>query len=172
MKDDKYYQMVAVFYEGKFAKRSGVPYLNHIDEGMILADELGYSLAVKQAFCLHPIFQADEALAWSHKQEFIHDIDPYIMCLVMEYRKTANSYLSPHTKTVDQINLSPILEVNQMLILDKVQNRKDFDLYHLGTHERSAELDQYFRNWLAKLSVNEEEYQRLKQLILQPNMPS
>jgi len=165
MKNDVHYKMIDRFYEGKFAKRSGVPYLNHIDEGMILCDELGYGLAVKQAFCLHPIFQADEALAWSHKQSFIKDIDPYVMCLVMEYRKTANSYLSPHNKTVDQIVLSPIEEVNQMLVVDKVQNRKDFELYHLGQHERSDALDQYFRNWLLRLSVAENQYERLKELI-------
>lgn len=68
MKNDKYYQMIEKFYEGKTAKRSGIAYINHINEGMILCDYLGYSLFVKQAFCLHPLFQSDKELAaLSHK---------------------------------------------------------------------------------------------------------
>ena len=43
-----------------------------------------------------------------------------------------------------------------MLIADKVQNRKDFMMYHLHTHQRSKELEKYFNQWLNKLSVSEE----------------
>lgn len=52
-----------------------------------------------------------------------------------------------------------------MLIVDKVQNRKDFELYHLGKHKRSNELNQYFKNWLERLSISEDKYHHLKQLI-------
>ena len=30
------YLMISEYYEGKFAERSGVPYMNHIDEGLSL----------------------------------------------------------------------------------------------------------------------------------------
>jgi len=53
-------------------------------------------------------------------------------------------------------------EVNDMLISDKIQNRKDFEIYHLGKHERSSQLDQYFKNWLTKLDISEEQYQEFK----------
>ena len=45
-----------------------------------------------------------------------------------------------------------------MLLADKIQNRKDFERYHKGTHQRSAELEQYFKNWLTRLGVSQEFY--------------
>jgi len=171
MKDDLYYQMVAKFYEGKFAKRSGVPYMNHIDEGMVLCDHLGYDLYVKRAFCLHPLFQADEALAgikqWERVADtiFVDEFDAYVMMLVMEYRNKANGYLSNKDKKVEDISLSPLEQVNQMLVVDKVQNRKDFEKYHFGSHPRSFQLNTYFHNWLQRLGISEDKYQELKALI-------
>jgi hypothetical protein len=53
-----------------------------------------------------------------------------------------------------------------MLIADKIQNRKDFELYHEGTHERSLELKCYFIDWLWRLGVREGEYQEFKKSIL------
>jgi hypothetical protein len=70
----------------------------------------------------------------------------------MEYRRVANNYLSKRTITsLDDIELSPMLEVNQMLWADKLQNQKDFRAYHLGKHNRSDILEQYFINWINKL---------------------
>jgi hypothetical protein len=53
-----------------------------------------------------------------------------------------------------------------MLIADKIQNRKDFELYHLGKHERSSELDSYFKNWLERLDITEEFYQETKKELI------
>jgi hypothetical protein len=70
----------------------------------------------------------------------------------MEYRRVANAYLSKREiKSLDDIELSPLHEVNQMLWADKLQNQKDFRLYHMGKHERSDILEQYFINWINKL---------------------
>lgn len=168
------YVAIKRFYAGKKAERSGVPYMNHIDEGMVLCDHLGYSDEVRRAFCVHPIFQADEAFGALTKERLDPNAElgfqslafkPYIVMLAVEYRSKANSYLSNKVKKVEEISLSPNEEVNQMLIIDKVQNRKDFEKYHLGTHARSDILDQYFRNWLERLGVSEEKYQELKTLI-------
>ena len=57
-------------------------------------------------------------------------------------------------------------EVNTMLIADKIQNRKDFELYHEKTHERSIELKEYFSNWLERLGVTEDVYQDMKARLL------
>ena len=44
-----------------------------------------------------------------------------------------------------------------MLIADKVQNYKDFLLYHKNTHERSDELDEYFNSWFKILHCDYKE---------------
>jgi hypothetical protein len=68
--------------------------------------------------------------------------------------------------SLDDIRLSPLKDVNDMLIADKIQNRKDFELYHLGTHDRSEQLDQYFKNWLEKLEVSEDFYNETKSFLI------
>ena len=77
----------------------------------------------------------------------------------MEYRNIANQYLSYRKiKSIDEISLSPLKEVNEMLIADKIQNYKDFLIYHKDTHPRAKELDEYFNNWLKKLNINDFDY--------------
>ena len=48
-----------------------------------------------------------------------------------------------------------------MLVADKVQNRKDFLAFHEGIHERTLELDYYFKYWLEALQITEEMYEEL-----------
>lgn len=89
------------------------------------------------------------------------------MC-ALEYRNIANQYLSHRViSSIDEINLSPIQIVNDMLKADKIQNYKDFILYHIDTHPRSKELDQYFKNWLKKLEITNEEFQKWFQILQQ-----
>lgn len=71
---------------------------------------------------------------------------PKVLLLAMEYRRVANSYLSKDNITSFVGFTTP--EIKQMLYADKVQNEKDFALYHEGKHERSKELREYFNNWL------------------------
>lgn len=157
------YLCISRYYEGKFAKRSKVPYMNHINEGLIILDQLGADEDTKSAYCLHPIFQEDNAIM--NNFNIINErltISPRVMLLVMEYRNVANRGLSCYqVDNPDKIYLSPIPEVNLMLVADKVQNRKDFLKYHLGTHEKSIELDIYFKNWLRALGVTEAMYNKL-----------
>jgi hypothetical protein len=165
MKGSKAYQLISTYYGDQQALRSGVPLMNHILEGLSVMDGLGASIAAMHAYCLHPILQADEALAEAAQQDF-SEIDPWVLILAMEYRKTANAYLSKRQiKSISEIELSPLKEVNDMLIADKVQNRKDFELYHKGTHPRSEELEQYFKNWLERLEVSETDYQHYLSLM-------
>jgi hypothetical protein len=166
------YQLISDWYGTRTAERSGVPLINHIDEGLLLLNLLGASIIAQSAFCLHPLIQHDndflltaERLARECSVE--GGVDAYALTLAMEYRSVANAFLSDKITPDDllpgvsvddvagRIRLSPALAVNGMLVADKIQNRKDFLRYHKGTHPRSRELDLYFRAWLVKLGVSE-----------------
>lgn len=156
------YRLISRYYDGRAAERSQVPYMNHIDEGLAVLRGIKASEDAQRAYCLHPMFQSDDDL-----YKNFHEVDamvrdgvrPTVLALVMEYRNIANATLSRREiRGVDDIPLSPVEEVNDMLRADKVQNRKDFLLYHVRTHERRDALDRYFRLWLERLTVSEAEF--------------
>lgn len=158
VKDSAEYQLISNHYGARTARRSGVPLINHIDQGLIVLECTGSSVNAQKAFCLHPLLQNDKDLVENAKSVSTA-VDPYVMMLAMEYRSVANEYLSQRVKTGHIIRLSPLNEVNEMLIADKVQNRKDFLSYHKGTHPRSSELDEYFQDWMQALGINNDLYQ-------------
>jgi hypothetical protein len=166
---DPHYQAISTFYSDRRAKRAGVLYIQHVNEGLLVLDAIEATLPARQAYCLHPIVQGDTELATAFQPTSVlyqYPIELYALALAMEYRWVANSYLSQRTiHSLDDIQLSPFVDVQQMLIADKVQNRKDFDRYHRDTHPRAQALDHYFRNWLAALGITETRYQELVQHI-------
>jgi len=126
--------------------------MNHIDEGLAILNWIGASENAKKAYCLHPIYQGDADLLKNFNK---YDIDSEVMLLVMEYRSVANEYLSMNfVDYPSEIRLSPLKDVNDILIADKIQNYKDFELYHKGKHKRSRELDDYFKNWIIRLNAH------------------
>ncbi len=160
MKNTVEYRLISEFYGDRTALRSGVKLINHINEGLIILDYICATEHSMRAFCLHPLLQEDEDL----KENFLSvaaSTDTYIMMLTMEYRNIANAYLSDKITTNQPLNLSPLFEVNSMLIADKVQNKKDFMTYHYGKHERSKELHAYFDKWLDALNVDNLRYQKI-----------
>jgi len=159
------YKLISKFYLNKTAKRSGVALINHIDEGLLILSYINASQVAMCAYCIHPLLQSDTDLL--NNYYWLNGVDSKVIILAMEYRSVANEYLS-HRKinSIDEIRLSPLDRVNVMLIADKIQNRKDFELYHKGTHPRSEELDVYFKNWLKRLNITEEFYQEVKQWII------
>jgi hypothetical protein len=151
------YAAIQAHYGDRCARRSSVPLMNHIDEGLLILDALGADNSTMRAFAIHPLFQDDIDLLAN--AQVATCLDPRPVLLTMEYRHVANAYLSKRViASIEEIVLSPLHEVNCMLIADKVQNRKDFLAYHYDTHPRSKELDQYFKNWLERLGVSEAEY--------------
>lgn len=161
----KEYELISEFYGDQKAKRSGVYLMNHIDEGLTVLEAIGASETAKKAYCLHPILQSDEALLENYRADF-SGVDPQTLLTVMEYRSVANEYLSKREiSSIDEIRLSPLKVVNEMLIADKVQNRKDFELYHQNSHKQSKELTLYFGNWLQRLGVSSQDYQNLVDLL-------
>lgn len=147
------YQLIHAYYGDRCAVRSGVPLINHINEGLALMRVLNATFTSQLAYCIHPLLQSDDEVA-NHLETLTRLCDPYAVALAMEYRGVANEYLSHRTiQSLTEIRLSPLSEVTDMLIADKVQNYKDFLLYHNNTHPRSVELNRYFRNWLMRLQV-------------------
>lgn len=173
---DEHWRLVSHFYGNRKAKRSQVLLINHIWEGIKILRALKAPKIAWQAFCLHPLVQADKDLATfedslnryraaraSSEGVTRYDvINPNALAFAMEYRHVANEYLSRRTiVNTKEIRLSTLKTVNQMLIADKVQNKRDFDKYHKGTHPRSAELSQYFDNWLKRLKIGPSRYAKL-----------
>lgn len=149
------YKKITNHYGAACAQRSGVMLLNHINEGLAIMDAIDATEDSMRAFALHPILQSDEALpqALSFRSCPLNDCSVRVVVLAMEYRRAANAYLCrPDTDSWDietaNHHIGLLLpEIRDMLIADKVQNRKDFVAHHLGTHERSAQLLNYFNNW-------------------------
>lgn len=157
------YQAIKDFYGDKTANRSRVPLINHIDEGLVILNHYNANQDTLDAYCLHPLTQADGEL-------LIFDPSPFnqrAVMLAMEYRHTANAYLASKAMPKDGIKLSPLIEVDLMLIADKVQNRKDFLLYH-REHINFTRLDEYFKEWLVALKVTDDKYEELVNLITKP----
>lgn len=161
IKNSLEYSLISKFYEGKKAERSGVPYMQHIDAGLDIMQIHGSSELAARAFCVHPLFQDNQPLLTNmfESDKSILDLNPCVIVLAMEYRRAANAYLcKPHTDEWTYLDLRDHVgwlmpDVAEMLIADKMQNREDFDTHHLGKHERSAQLSDYFETWLLYLTV-------------------
>lgn len=161
------YDRIKEYYGTRCAERSGVPLINHIDEGLRILGHLGADTDTQDAFCIHPLIQADADLL-KHSNLRWHDITPRTMLLAMEYRWRANNWLSDKVTLGVKLYGTPdagnITAVRQMLIADKVQNYADFVQYHESTHPRATELRTYFVSWLYHLDVSSEQYKRLAKL--------
>lgn len=159
IEDTLEYQLINEFYGNNVVKRSRVPMINHINEGLIVLRRIGANEYAQRAFCIHPMVQAD--LDLTNNYEILVGCDPRVIALAMEYRSVANQYLIEKVGTGQDIRLSPLEEVNQMLIADKVQNFKDFVKYYRDTHPRSKKFEMYLTHWLEALDVNKELYEEL-----------
>lgn len=156
------YLAIARHYDTRSAQRSGVPLMQHIDHGLTILARIGASEIAMRAYCLHPLVQADDELrARFARLDELTD-DPRVAALAIEYRHVANAALSTRElASVEAIALSPLPEVNAMLVADKVQNRRDFERHHRETHRRAAELERYFARWLERLGIDETTYAQL-----------
>lgn len=166
------YRQIAAHYAGRTARRSGVPLIAHIDGGLAVLTALGASSEALRAFCLHPLVQADVDLAAVAAGPGLRALsaDAHVLALVFEYRATANAALANRElAAAADIALSPLAEVNHMLIADKVQNRADFERHHAASHPRAARLARYFALWLERLGVSEARYAALRAEVLPPD---
>ena len=159
-----YRQAIEEFYGDRRAKRSNVLLMNHINEGIKILEWRSASDDAKAAFMIHPIFQNDKDLGSRQYIKWIGTFSQNVILLAMEYRHIANSYLPKHeTRT---IILSCLDEVNEMLIADKVQNRKDFLLYNNKEDSHSRRLNSYFDEWLTALNISDDQYKDYTQKLI------
>jgi len=155
------YRAIERHFGGRRATRSGVLYMNHIDEGLAVLRDLGATDRAKRAWCLHPLLQLDADLPGSYADLAGLSDDAAVLVLAMEYRNIANAHLSRRVvDSIEDIAMSPLAEVGDMLRADKVQNYKDFLLHHRATHPRAGALHRYFRQWLQRLSVDDARFAR------------
>lgn len=161
---------IKAYYGDTKAKRTGIPYMNHILEGLYILDRINATQEAKEAYCLHPIYQIIKNPEESDVyKEYGHLFNEHSVFLAKEYAKVANAYLCKrHYKSEnDVVNLSEFKEVNDMLIADKVQNRKDFECNYENrsdkeVFDRSDQLSQYFKNWIKALGLTEIQYIEFK----------
>lgn len=149
------YQIIKDIYGTTCAKRTGVPYMNHIDEGLMVLDNINANGVAKRAFCLHPLLQVNEFASKFLNHKDISKVCKHSIVVSSMYANSANAYLcKPHTDSYskqDIVKATGLIERNEvmdMLLADKVQNYKDFIAYHYGKHPRSSELDNYFKSWI------------------------
>lgn len=165
MYNSQEYRAIEEVYGSRTAKISKVLLIRHIQEGLIILERINASEEAKKAFCLYPLLQSNDNLSLSLDSQkvfstYLFDVNAVI--LAMEYRAVANAYLSFHYKGNDDIiYLSHLKDVNDMLIADKIQKRKDFLKYHKDIHKNSDILNQYFINWLKVLNINDYIYDSL-----------
>lgn len=155
-------KLITKFYGEQTAKRSGLPLINHIHEGLAILDGLGASKYAKEAFCLHPMLQGNIEYLQNNRALAL---DPKVTvsgyALAIAYRTAANAYLCKlSTDHWTQKDIADhvgelVPELRHMLIADKQQNQKDFMTHHYERHERSGQLLRYFHNWLDYLGVSE-----------------
>lgn len=159
MSYEKAYDMVLTEWKGQKSS-TGVPYMAHVDLGLGVLHELGADHNTKAAFCLHGLFQSDDALLSSFAHGRHLGFDPEVIMLTLEYRNIANQWLRTKGWSSRRPPAIPLPQVRQMLIADKVQN-----YYNLMTgnpdHADYLELENYFRLWLDYLGVKYEDYAHL-----------
>ena len=159
----KGYQLIKEHYGTRHSNRGNRPHIAHIQEGAWLHfHENGWNPIVQEAWCIHPLFQGDDTLIKSltHPENW-QSVQAGALIQTMEYRNIANGYTSKMPlRDPSRILLSPIPEVNQLLMADKLQNRKDYEQYvrpNLSKEEQTR-LDTYFAAWFARLNIGEEKY--------------
>lgn len=163
----KGYELIKKHYRNRKAKRTQVPLIMHIDDGLkiidseriLIQEETNTTIStLKEAWCLHPLVQDTQELETNIRFLLKECKDnPEPLELALEYRELANSYLCrEETDNYTDETLKRLIQfyswdVKFLLLVDKIQNQADFLKFHLGKHPRTEELQEYFERWIRVL---------------------
>jgi hypothetical protein len=136
------YRMIAAFWGDRRARRTGLYYMNHIDEGLAALRAIGASDRAMRAFCLHPIVHSDEGLEAAYRALPLVTEDAQVLALALELRHAAA-----------RSKRHPLPEVDQLLVACTLQRFKD-----ASRHGRNVD---GLRATLHRLGVDEAERARL-----------
>lgn len=164
------YELIKKYYEYKVAKRSGIPYINHIDEGLLL---LNYKLRAKdsvshRAFCLHPFYQDNIRIDTTK-------ISGHSTRVAYFYSIIANTFLRHNYKNNNDLShwipsYHSVLcndkssNVYNMLYADKIQNYKDF-MKHYNSYSEAESIEEYFLWWFDVLKITHRELNKALEII-------
>lgn len=158
---------VYAHYGDECAKRSGIPKINHISEGLRLLDYLEVHRPAKVAFCLHPIVQ--DGCGRDQWSQLYYTYGERVMYLLHNYTAVANKFLPAAVvhrtrtgfKTIP-IELPEDLDgdVRWMLLADKIQNRKDYRA-NWNKFPNWIQLADYFNAWMIALDLSDDEIDQL-----------
>jgi len=156
------YEEITRHYGDARAKRSGLYYMNHIDEGIAILRKFGVEDYVLKAWMLHPLFQVD--LENFHKRNYGGlKLDMEVVMMAMAYRETANSYLPRNVR--DKVPEVKVKELHLMLLADKIQNAKDCRRNPNIEPWREDGLALYFGKWRLCLDPKDEHWSRMTDFI-------
>jgi hypothetical protein len=147
IKESIEYTKARKYLEGKAARRSGQPYIKHIDEGLALIPE--HAVAARKAFCLHALLQSDEDFLKNYN--LLQDCNTTAVALAMEYRSVANVGTREKFLQTGKLTPSVSYEVNLMLLADKKQNMLDCVAFQHDNPDYES-LMEYFKAWITLLT--------------------
>lgn len=162
------YLAISNHYGDRVAKRTQVPLMNHINEGLEILRFMGSDFSAMEAYCLHPLVQdkTDLKVAIDHNTLDQYDIKSSLILIAMEYRQVANYYLSSDVcDNAKNATPSYFDVVNDMLIADKIQNYKDFMKHHFESHPNYLRLYTYFHQWFQALDLDKQYVDEMVEII-------
>lgn len=167
------YEIINTMYCDLKAKRTGLPYMRHIDQGLVILEAMNAPPRTLRAWCVHPVFQLDDFFPPLMEEgakgaRLLQMLSWQTVALAMEYRAVANAFLTkPRRWQPDFPHLSPVAEVNMMLCADKLQNERDArnHLYGKIPHEERRHLEEYFHRWFSVLKIEGPEFMQAQELL-------
>lgn len=157
------YMAIENFYKDKRAGRSGLPYINHIDEGIDmlshwLNDDILKASICARAYAIHPLIDEMTGILGGILDALGSTLPAgNTISLAIEHHILRNKFLVKDWDTHwDETGLQNLLgpmsnECAWMLLADKVQNQKDFRIHHWFTHEKTYQYEEYFNLWIETL---------------------